>query len=68
MAQEAGIPESHSQGKEEKKKKKHKDKPATMSLDQFNQMNSEKPKVFSEGLKFFVLGTFLNINMEQMKF
>ena len=39
-----------------------------MSLDQFNQMNSEKPKVFSEGLKFFVLGTFLKMNMEQMKF
>ncbi|XP_062575712.1 G kinase-anchoring protein 1-like [Saccostrea cucullata] len=51
-SQEAGILEpSHSHGKEDKKKRKHKDKPATMSLDQFNQMNSEKPKVFLEELE-----------------
>ena len=59
MAQEAGIPESNSHGKEEKKKKKHKEKPATMSLDQFNQMNSEKPKVFSEGLNSLFSAHFL---------
>lgn len=50
MEPEAGPPEFPTQGKEDKKKRKHKDKPATMSLDEFNQMNAEKPSGFSDGL------------------
>ncbi|XP_048738349.1 G kinase-anchoring protein 1-like [Ostrea edulis] len=51
VSHEAVVPEPQTHGKEDKKKRKHKDKPATMSLDQFNQMNAEKPKVFSEELE-----------------
>lgn len=50
MVPEAGPPEFLTQGKEDKKKRKHKDKPATMSLDEFNQMNAEKPSGFSDEL------------------
>lgn len=59
MEPEAGPPEFPTQGKEDKKKRKHKDKPATMSLDEFNQMNAEKPIGFSDGL-FHILIHVLN--------
>lgn len=59
MVPEAGPPEFPTQGKEDKKKRKHKDKPAKMSLDEFNQMNAEKPSGFSDGL-FYILVHVLN--------
>lgn len=59
MVPEAGPPEFPTQGKEDKKKRKHKDKPATMSLDEFNQMNAEKPSGFSDG-SFYILVDVLN--------